>query len=45
MAADSDTPQGMTRDHQSGYDGFIAMMKWGAVLSFIIAMLVMYMIA
>lgn len=45
MAADSDTPKGMTRDHQSGYDGFIAMMKWGAVLSFIVAMLVVWLIS
>jgi hypothetical protein len=45
MAADSDTPPKMMREHQSGYDGFIGMMKWGAIVSFIIAMFVVWLIS
>ncbi|HZF93524.1 MAG TPA: aa3-type cytochrome c oxidase subunit IV [Allosphingosinicella sp.] len=45
MAAEGDAHPKMIREHQSGYDGFIWMMKWGAVLSFIVAMLVMWIIS
>ncbi len=45
MAADGESPQKVMREHQSGYDGFVWMMKWGAILSFITAMLVMWIIS
>jgi hypothetical protein len=45
MAAEGEVPPKMMREHQSGYDGFIWMMKWGAILSFITAMLVMWIIS
>ena len=45
MAAEGEAHPKMLREHQSGYDGFIWMMKWGAVAAFIVAMLVMYLIA
>jgi hypothetical protein len=45
MAAEGEVPEKMMREHASGYAGFLAMMKWGAILSFIIAILVMFLIA
>ena len=31
--------------HKKGYEGFIALMKWGAILSFVTAMIVVFVIA
>ena len=45
MAAEGDVPERMLRDHRSGYEGFVALMKWGAILSFIIGILVMVVIS
>lgn len=45
MAAEGEIPEKMIREHRSGYDGFVAMMKWGAILSFITALIVMYLIS
>jgi hypothetical protein len=45
MAAEGELPEKMLRDHRSGYEGFIGMMKWGAVISFILAMLVIWLIS
>jgi hypothetical protein len=44
MAAEGDVPEGMVRDHRSGYEGFVSLMKWGAILSFIAAMIVIVLI-
>jgi len=45
MAVEGEAPEKMLRVHRSGYDSFVWIMKWGAVISFIVAMLVMYLIA
>jgi hypothetical protein len=45
MAVEGEVPEKMMREHRSGYDGFVWLMKWGAILSFIIAMLVVFLIA
>lgn len=45
MAAEGEVPERMMREHRSGYDGFVALMKWGAVVSFVTAILVMFVIA
>ncbi|HYJ29903.1 MAG TPA: hypothetical protein VEW25_06125 [Allosphingosinicella sp.] len=44
MAAEGEAPENMVRDHRSGYEGFVSLMKWGAILSFITAMLVIVLI-
>ncbi|HEY0113562.1 MAG TPA: aa3-type cytochrome c oxidase subunit IV [Allosphingosinicella sp.] len=44
MAADLDLEK-ETVTHHRGYEGFLAMMKWGAILSFITAMVVVFLIA
>ena len=31
--------------HRKGYSLFIALMKWGAIISFVVAMLVVFIIA
>jgi hypothetical protein len=31
--------------HRRGYEGFITLMKWGAVLSFIVGLIVVFVIA
>jgi hypothetical protein len=31
--------------HKRGYEGFVTMMKWGTILSFITAMAVVFIIA
>jgi hypothetical protein len=31
--------------HKRGYDGFVGLMKWGAIASFVIAMIVVFLIA
>jgi|GEM_PF-2803124 len=45
MAAEGEFPERMVREHRSGYEGFVALMKWGAILSFITAILVMFLIS
>jgi hypothetical protein len=45
MAAEGEVPERMLRDHRSGYDGFVTLMKWGAVLSFIVALIVIAIIS
>jgi hypothetical protein len=45
MAAESDAPEKLLRDHRGGYTGFVHLMKWGALLSFIAAMIVIALIA
>ena len=45
MAAEGEIPERMVREHRSGYEGFVALMKWGAILSFIAAILVMFLIS
>ena len=31
--------------HRRGYDGFIALMKWGAIISIVTALLVVFIIS
>ena len=31
--------------HKRGYEGFVSLMKWGTILSVIIAMIVVFLIA
>lgn len=45
MAAEGEAPEKMLRDHRSGYVAFVHLMKWGAIVSFIAAMLVVLIIA
>jgi len=44
MAADSEAKQDM-RAHEGSYNIFVGMMKWGTILSAIVAMIVIYVIA
>ena len=44
MAAEGEL-QKETATHKKGYDGFISLMKWGTALSFIVAILVIFIIA
>ena len=44
MAADGDTQEEM-RFHAKSYSAFAWMMKWGAILSFITAMIVILIIS
>ena len=45
MAAEGEVPERVLREHRSGYDGFVALMKWGAILSLITALLVIVIIS
>lgn len=45
MAAEGEAPEKMLKEHRSGYDGFVSLMKWGTILSFIAAMLVVLIIS
>ena len=45
MAAEGEVPEKMMKDHRSGYESFVGLMKWGAILSFVTAILVMFLIA
>ena len=45
MAAEGEAPEKMLRDHRSGYVAFVHLMKWGAIVSFVTAMLVILIIA
>ncbi len=31
--------------HRRGYEGFVGLMKWGAIASFVIAMIVVFLIS
>ena len=44
MAADGDVPSEI-KAHASGYSLFVAIMKWGAIISFILAMIVVLLIS
>ena len=43
MAAESDAKE--LNVHRTGYDRFVGLMKWGALASFLTAMLVIFLIA
>ena len=45
MAAEGEIPERMLKEHRSGYEGFVWLMKWGAILSFITAIFVVLIIA
>jgi hypothetical protein len=45
MAAEGEVPERVLRAHRSGYDGFVSLMKWGAVVSFIVALIVIAIIS
>jgi hypothetical protein len=45
MAAEGEVPERMVREHRSGYEGFVALMKWGAIVSFVTAIVVMFVIS
>ena len=45
MAAEGEAPEKMLKVHRSGYDGFVTMMKWGTIVSFIVAILVILIIS
>ena len=44
MAADLDLEK-ETVTHKRGYEGFVAMMKWGTILSAITALIVIFVIS
>lgn len=43
MAAEGDVKE--LNVHRTGYDRFVGLMKWGALASFVTAMLVVFLIA
>ena len=45
MAVEGEAPEKMLRDHRSGYTGFVHLMKWGAIISFVAAMLIIVVIS
>lgn len=45
MAAEGEVPERMVREHQSGYDGFVSLMKWGTAISLVTALFVILLIA
>ena len=45
MAAQGEAPEKMLKDHRSGYEGFVTMMKWGTVVAFIAAIFVILIIS
>ena len=44
MAAEGEIPEKMIREHRSGYDGFVALMRWGAIISLIVTFIVIFLI-
>lgn len=44
MAADASAGKEL-KTHENTYDFFIGLMKWGTILSFIVAMIVVFIIA
>jgi len=45
MAADGEVPERMVRDHVSGYEGFVSLMKWGAIVSLVTGFVVILLIS
>ena len=45
MAAENDTPVTDMRTHARTYDGVISLLKWGAVGSFMVGALVVWLIS
>jgi hypothetical protein len=45
MAAEGEVPEKMMRDHRSGYEGFVTLMKWGAIVSLLSALFVILIIS
>ncbi len=45
MAVEGEAPEKMLRDHRSGYTGFVHLMKWGTIICFIAAMLIIVVIS
>lgn len=45
MAAEGEVPERMLKDHVSGYEGFVSLMKWGTIISVLIGFLVMFVIS
>lgn len=45
MAAEGEIPERMIREHRSGYEGFVSLMKWGAIISLIVAFFVILLIS
>jgi hypothetical protein len=45
MAAEGEAPEKMLRVHRGGYTGFVQLMKWGALFSFVAAIVVILLIA
>jgi hypothetical protein len=45
MAAEGELPEKMLRDHRSGYEGFVTLMKWGAIVSLLAALFVILIIS
>ncbi len=43
--ADHGAPQGQLGEHEGTYTGFAALMKWGTIASFLVAALVVWLIA
>ena len=43
MAAEGDAKE--LNVHRAGYDRFVGLMKWGAVVSFVTALIVIFLIA
>jgi hypothetical protein len=43
MAADIE-PKGEMKAHAKGYALFVSMMKWGTIISFIVAMFVVFVV-
>ena len=44
MAAEGELDKEMIT-HRRGYDGFIALMKWGAIISIVTALIVIFIIS
>ncbi|MDP8993534.1 MAG: aa3-type cytochrome c oxidase subunit IV [Pseudomonadota bacterium] len=45
MAAEGEVPEKMVRDHRRGYEAFVALMKWGAIVSLITTLFVILIIS
>ena len=45
MAAEGEVPERVLREHRSGYEGFVTLMKWGAIVSLVSAFVVILLIS
>lgn len=45
MAAEGEAPERMLKDHVSGYEGFVSLMKWGAIISIVTGFIVIFLIS